>query len=830
MSQLYFFNGEGDPLVGKPPLELRFVGQVLPDAAVQAVRLANQWLHDVRIGMLRQLRRQAVLTDGTLVQFRHVFGVSTVTITAPANTSRKDVAFYGGVLIKPVFHEDATLTYGPAEPDFENSFTLWPEATMSGKVPGKPGRPAVPGTKPSDTTDYLVVQVAKDVLLTGQPVARGLIKLFRIKDPKFGEVVEASTTEGKYLLSTTRDFSEFYICGKVVPSIPPLPLLPGDFYRYVMYLRTINFVPRSFEEGPKTKGIVLAILNNKFYVIDTTATTPVWQLLDEQSLAFPWEEINDFGATITTEKLENGGFKMTCSGTNGVGACSGFTFSKRIDSAGRVSFTGVLELRHDGTIPGRPAVTTYTYDGHAKIFTIFNFKIGGIKQIVYTGLQEFSRTGTVGGGAQAIRFDRRTGEQLPEYPFDERLDTFSRTESGTQNVEYLTLAITHHDVVATATETSGNKTMTYSLSYSATIGADPPSLPVVGATNYSRTISAAPLPAVPDTSGYFARQIVGQPTAPRWRQYAWRTSSGASVTDTVSKSGLGGHPFRNILAEGENNPTPLVINVSELTHETSLIAANGSTLRTWPDTFALFDSGRPGWASARTVEEPALPLFIEAPDDPLGGHGSTVESYENRRYSGWPPDTRFLEGASAPLYAWDYNAIYPFSVPDIIGGDSGRLYLFRHEETLHRDQNSINTFPASEMVNIFKSSRWAWPPGAGSDAMGRLDPTGVTITVNEPVRHLSGKRHCDPYNEMNMPTVMAHDPRTDGFVTHRLLFHEHSPGVWKGVLEAYVGNNVSLITLKEVLEEWRTLGEPSNIDTANLFVAPFRLPPAVGVI
>ena len=60
----------------------------------------------------------------------------------------------------------------------------------------------------------------------------------------------------------------------------------------------------------------------------------------------------------------------------------------------------------------------------------------------------------------------------------------------------------------------------------------------------------------------------------------------------------------------------------------------------------------------------------------------------------------------------------------------------------------------------------------------------------------------------NFTTVdgAGYDIRTGGFIAQSIWTHEHADDTYVTSLEAFIGNDVSMVPLRAVLDEWRALG------------------------
>lgn len=344
MNDTYFTDRDGTPLTGKIPVQLFFEG----DGDTGKIRAAANgalasFLHAVNTSTLQQLNRTVILGSTARMRMSYSFGLVRVVIRTKKVQEPPAAMFHGGILIQ---------AFGDVSP--------YPtEVRTSGKGAGKVGRPAAPGTAEEDLTNWLIVWIRGDKPLGLTPIADGNMAIYRIKDPLFGEYVEVSHDPRSFLLSTTATFADFYLCGRKVTNIPPMfTPVPGTFDLSTVRICTLGLTFDSFVTADAAEGAVIVALAQKLYVLhtrDRTETEPApWQLLDLSASIAP-EDINTFGSTITKVRNPDGSVVVTCSGTNGIGACSGFvvTFTD-------TGITGSLSLVHNGRIPARAAEETYT--------------------------------------------------------------------------------------------------------------------------------------------------------------------------------------------------------------------------------------------------------------------------------------------------------------------------------------------------------------------------------------------------------------------------------------------------------------------------------------
>lgn len=379
MSQNFFYTNDGTPLAGQVPIRLTIHG---PDSAANKVRseangLLNAFLTDVRAGGLSQLRRRASLAGGGYVEMSHAFGLTTVDVYVGGGETEAE-GFFGGILIKPQLLRPGLIAGPNSTPH-----GTWDDVLgvkTSGRSAALSGRPAVPGTAGAET-NWLVVQIHPTRALDDEPIKKGAVKIWRIKDPKFGEIAEVNEA-GRYLVSTKAPGTEFYVCGKKMDHVPPFPQTLArvgrlrNFASFNMLeprfrLRSYDLTIPSFKQANKAEGFIFFAAGRGLWGLDTLARDPggmpEWQLL----ASLPDDPSDPDGRTFNAfgdkfvETTENGVATITCEGTNGIGARSGFTVTITPNSGGRPTLEGVLSPAPTGYVaPGNPSTTddrTITY-------------------------------------------------------------------------------------------------------------------------------------------------------------------------------------------------------------------------------------------------------------------------------------------------------------------------------------------------------------------------------------------------------------------------------------------------------------------------------------
>ena len=355
MKDDHLFGQGGEELTGKIPVQYSVRGaDPTGRGLAEAKQHLNTFLAKLRSSTLQQAQYRARLSVGGEVSISHIFGVTRVEVNLQPTTPSGGTPFVGGILMRfnVITNEAAYLNTG-APPVFTPLLAM----QSSGKTPTLQGRPAVPGSPTA--TDWLVIQIHPTKSLSDAPIANGAVKIYRIADPKFGDIIEVNDQPGTYLVSTKTPGTEFYVCGKKMLYVPPLPdtipiwggpIINTTLPRTTTRLRTHRLEIPSFEEAAKADAIIIVAVIDKLYAIDTRqrsgATLATWQLLHTATIPAGFVP-NDFGGEFS-ESGPPGTTTIRCHGTNGAGPCSEFSVTI---SAGGIS--GFLTLNDSGYIQTR---------------------------------------------------------------------------------------------------------------------------------------------------------------------------------------------------------------------------------------------------------------------------------------------------------------------------------------------------------------------------------------------------------------------------------------------------------------------------------------------
>jgi hypothetical protein len=203
--------------------------------------------------------------------------------------------------------------------------------------------PAVPGPLGDEPTNTLIFQIARKGDLTRNPVAAGLIKVYRAKSPLVG-LVASHGYDGDRRLIVSADFgpngdewclSNFYLAG-VDLGIPPSPSHPFYYDDRNVRMWTHGFNPPLFEKPlDHGGGIIVVAWFYKLWLYDTAH--PGWQVLDTQTIPSGFEA-RGFGT-----EFDQNGSTLACSGSNGDGQQSGFSVQLGYPQSGSLNlqFTAI---------------------------------------------------------------------------------------------------------------------------------------------------------------------------------------------------------------------------------------------------------------------------------------------------------------------------------------------------------------------------------------------------------------------------------------------------------------------------------------------------------
>lgn len=808
MTFQHFYGSNADPLTGKTPIQVRVKNGPMSAPTQSGVNgVLNAFLKTVRLSPAPNHQKTVTLPDGTTVRMRSKFDQVTVDVVVPqrVNETEEKEPFFGGIVISPY-----TITneaeYLPAAPNTVEEV----KSPLSEMVFG--ARPTVPTSRPSDPMTHLVVQIANNVPLNDSPVARGFIKIFRIKDPLLGPHVEVSSSPVRYLVSAKDDFSEFYLCGKKLRRVPPLP----ETLYTIARICARGFVPSSFEQAAAASGFLFVAVDKKLYGINTGTPSPAWELLATAVFDDNLLRANDFGDACTIVASPSGGAVLTCAGSNGAGVRSNFT----VTMAAGGGMSGVITLMHDGTVEQVPQAVNYT--ATLSITGSNNF-ITSMGLSVALSVQEVTRTDeyTVGPGAMALFPDRFLGGSLPRYSANVTSITMDWLCNGSFDGWYVdpSTAIeypqfTYNFTFEKVRSTLGGAQVTTTL-YDGTLS-ERPGAPVAPIQNFSHTYPAAvdPLPA--DQVLRWEYTATDEHTGKMaWRRDAQRTGSrtqfpaqtGPSVGETMV-FGFPGTPAGTYYGVGTRT-----LSFSALAHEYALLRPNGAQLVHYTSIAELFGT-TPEWAGAFTEVE-SLATTDKYAELPSRGGGFTIGTpyqiaggpftvsgspqiiqTEPFYYMFWISPVNISRGGINPI---DGLAPYPTSGP----GDT-----YSHVITF--DASSPTSFNATDYAAYFFPN-YADKPGfefaPGSTVF--VGPESGTQPATPNSDAFCPPKLSGAYSFIGYADRVLFDLRCNGYIAWSVVHTEmETGGDWARHFVAVIGNDVSQVPLRDVLDEWRNIGTP----------------------
>jgi hypothetical protein len=361
---LYFFDREGNPIAGKVPTQLRVIGGDLSGTAAAACQRAFiQFATAYRLGLYQSLTRRQVIDRFTVLLLMVNQGVFSAQATVLPNPGGP---FYGGIVLE--LHElvEAGLPYlddvhfdyvgSPfSRPRGADAYPALPlrRVLPEAQAVGSRSVPGVLGDEGGLPTNMLLFRIERRGDLSQSPVASGLVKISRIRSPLVGPLTsQDALLDRRYLVSASPEESapgsgqwryvQFALCGQALP-VPPTPLmtLGGPPSRLLTRMHTVDFPALEFGLGNLARGLIVLAVHNYLYGYDMGNVGAGWQLLNEAPL-LP-SEINEFGFDFTVASGSLGSLEITCSGTNGFGAMSGFEVRLVVSGGGR-TLTGALTL------------------------------------------------------------------------------------------------------------------------------------------------------------------------------------------------------------------------------------------------------------------------------------------------------------------------------------------------------------------------------------------------------------------------------------------------------------------------------------------------------
>lgn len=845
MTHEHFYKSDGTPLTGKSPVQVRVRGGTMSEATLAGVRgVLSSFLGGARISLAQNLQKTVTLPGGVTVRMSSRYGVVSADVDIPPTEVLEDDTpeFYGGIVIRPIYHVDESVMYGPSAPNTTNTGTPLPEATSAGRTEELPGRPALPVKLGKGATEYLLFQISKDLPLEPEafPLQTGAVKIYRIREPKIGLVYDTNIRADKYLLSADSDFRKFYICGVQALNIPPLPseeVFPSYTLRL---LRSISFEPESFDTAAQTHGIIVVVAGLNLWAVNTRDRPPAgeatWQLLATAVFEDRIDYVNSFGTTYTTERAPNGTTTVTCSGANGAGVCSGFSVTLT-PTTGGVSMSGALNPMHDGSVASTNGVHTYSAtlsfsgsiveDESPSVY--LGGTVAGPLPIKYRSSSiVYHRSRVYTPGVAEKRTDRKAGGFQPYYDAIGTSDVLDITCEGDfgewlvgdvrpfpdppnyiQNLSAAmrtTLAYENVVTVSGATADSRTTTTTFSADYFTYADAEDFEDPVGGGFSYVRTTTAGVTSLLPDPV-LELRLTGGDPFGMyRWSRRAART---ATKTPYGVESGPAG-VNREILPATVSETKDF----SALALSRYLRRGTGELIFEQENALERFSTATPGWAGPQS--------FTQTPE----------EKYIMHYYLTGPRfvlPTGFSPNRTAKYFDW-FPVIHPSPwayempgyLPGVEGavleptGTTGGTYSFSYGY----DGSESNSYSFGDYIVVQPQSFYAYFPSE----LTNPDIIRVDVPFGESEgTAVSSDAYAGPLlgNFTTFDVIYA-DPRTGGYITQSIWWHQpNTPenSDYEASYEAYIGNDVSFTPLRPILDQWRALGEAdSTVDSKTVFL------------
>lgn len=829
MTYRHFYDKNAAPVPGKSPVQMRVKGGPASSTVQAGVNAAlNAFLAGSRISEAPNLQKTVALPDGTTVRMRSRFGQVIVDVVIPPQIEEpeKKEEFYGGIVLRPylVSNESECLTSEPGTVE-EVDFTL-PEVTTD-------QRPAVPTRHPSDPTTHIVVQIRNNVPLDDRPVARGYVKIFRIKDPLVGLHTEVSSSPTRYLVSAKYDFSEFYLCGRKLTRVPALPETVYTIARVQSY----GFGPRKFVDAATATGILFVAVNKKLYGLDAGAAEPAWVLLATAVFDDSLNYANDFGDTASKTTAPSGVTSITCSGSNGAGVCSTFTGIITPGSP-RPTLSGTITLMHDGTVPEVNQDVTYeasmTIEGSNFSVAAFGHSSDIVESIV-TRYDNRTRS----AGAMALVTDRFLGGTLPRYTVvgSSTVENWSCTGvfDGWVDVGGGVALPDHTDSFTyerIATTLGGAAVITTNYTYDFVEQWAGTSTVV---QTFSETGPDAIVRPASEVDRYAYNHRDRHTGKLAWRRGIQRSNSSTAapaqtgpLSGEVIVPGYPGAPAGTYPAAGTSSTT-----FSDVSMTFELLRPNGAQVIGFANVAEIFGAV-PFWAAG----------FVEISG--AGGNKyfnlpSGRDAADRYTLTGGPtyivqPSPLILQ--TGPFYEIAWNGpvgAYRYSSPPYelgIGGfipfPGGASYAY----TTVLDNTTPGSFSAVDHKAYYA-------PSTINEAGHTSYATDTVIMVgpyasSEPPQADSGL-FCTTADSGDASRFrldgsgLLYDIRTHGFITWSLIRTENTDGgLWVYNAVALIGNDVSVVPFRDVLDEWRNLGTPDA--ASNLKIMFYESPAEVSLL
>lgn len=794
MTQHYRFTRDGTPVTGQMPVHIRAVGGLLSRGQRSAVTSqVNTFIAQVRAGGLSQLRKTVYLADGTRVVLSHLFGTTTATAypSEPSTTSpASEEEFVGGIVVE-------LFSRGPAD-----EIVRLPESESSGKGPGLPGRPAVPGVAETDTTTHVVVQIKKGVSLSENPIRNGHVVIRRIKDPALGTNAEVPRAEQKYLVSANDDFSEFYLRGKRLTDVPALELPDTAEFalRPSARIGTIGFDPESFT-GVEPGGTLFVAVGNRLYGFDSSTPAGGWQLLSELSFSAPFQYINAYGDTLALTQTPNT-LTLSCSGSNGAGVCSGFVGTMARNPDGSRTLSGTVSPMHDGSVAAAPGAAAYAVQGVIEGVYVAG-TIGAAPVAYAVNSYDLERTYEVAEGVAEKRTDRILGGFLPGLNSVAYSEILAEPIRGVWNAWVITEGGIEPSYTTSSEFTyvlsrEGAPYLSLSFSWSLTTAPEggsfsAPSLTVVGADPQTQTV----LPPSP---------IIDRHTGKLLLRHSPQCSQTVTVTYPEGTFDLNGR----LLPPGSTNTERGALTVGR-----EVVRNTGEVLASTTDALARYVPALP-WAGPDSSTSPVTEFYQ------AGGGGAFKVPTRLKLETAFDAQADNPEQIfSSPIYqeftllvahgvgGAAADVIFGLVPGDAVAGPPPGTYT--HNDIFY-GPGSPSLLSAEDYVALFPPTTFDPPPGS---PIVIVSPTaGDSALVTDEYKHFAMPQ--PPDGSFVLSGEVLYDIRSTGFLVRGDSRNIDALDVTRREAEQWIGNDTSIVPLADVLEEWRALGTISSVATEDI--------------
>lgn len=816
------FDRNGNPRTGFIPARIFSSGPASDAEMARCVDIARgRFQAEVDTGGLNQLRKTYRFSGGSRVEASFMFGVYWFRYTGPS-AGKKEPEFFGGILIQPKYHAVEAGFIG-----YRNTVTHpFDHAgepalrTLMVEV-GEPTRPSVPGTATDDVTDWLVIQISKTKKLGPSSISSGAARVLRIKNPKFGDVTEAASEVNRYLLSTSprnspsvSRFHEFYLCGQHVTAIPPLT--PAEFANRngPTRLRTLGMSVNSFKTAYKAEGIVVFAIRERLYCVDTLnrpeGGSATWQLLDEKP---GQSRMQSFGTEFTETRVGDL-LTLTCSGTDGAGACSSFVVYVLTTESGR-NITGEITPRYQTWLPAIPAGSTFSqqvqHTGASTITTLTMPATGLFDGTVltygtaYRGTTSWNTaaalTYTETSGRAEMAPDTFLGGYLPVTP--ERTASIQWTLSDSVSNEGFvktTATGVFPEEYSAAVRTLRSMSVTLSMSGLS----DAPS--VVSATYNSNSFGNGIVTEFSSTSDgsliTYEGAIRDDPsTATRYvarDRHVGRVAvkqTQASNGSFTSSSTINLKNVFDVVPGGVNVSRP--VTTAGVTSSIAVLQNTGAVLHSWSNLWDFLPAPPP---MASPTAGSYLVMGAIPYTDPFG----PLETFPAISH----PHTRTYRGIGALERTRSLNehvppGVFPIPVEEFVSFDVGSgLTTVSLNQLSYNYTMSYPGGPASPMtvpnyMALYPISSYTLSPPAAPELP---DSVGILPTVDL-------KFGTTPYSTASSTEIIADliygDMRSGGYIAQ---IHHRVPGIALNtqfvLVDTVVGNVKGSIPLKTLLDEW----------------------------